>query len=107
MQKVQTRELGDSEPTAIDDWQVSEVSFTTVRPLRDHGRPGLRAGIGDAGRGCQAGRTPLPHGQGPAVDGAADDARPGKHHPPSAALRRPERLPALDLYDEPRLRSRV
>jgi len=33
MQKVQTRELGDREPTAIDDWQVAEVSFTTIRPL--------------------------------------------------------------------------
>ena len=33
MQKVQTRELGDSNPEAIDDWQASEVSFTTVRPL--------------------------------------------------------------------------
>ena len=33
MQKVQTRELGDSEPESIDDWQATEVSFTTVRPL--------------------------------------------------------------------------
>ena len=33
MQKVQTRELGESEPEAIDDWQATEVSFTTVRPL--------------------------------------------------------------------------
>jgi hypothetical protein len=33
MKKVQTRELGDSEPESIDDWQVTEVSFTTVRPL--------------------------------------------------------------------------
>jgi len=33
MQKVQTRELGDGEPEAIDDWQATEVSFTTVRPL--------------------------------------------------------------------------
>jgi hypothetical protein len=33
MQKVQTRDLGDSDPPAIDDWQTTEVSFTTVRPL--------------------------------------------------------------------------
>lgn len=33
MQKVQTRELGDSEPEVIDDWQATEVSFTTIRPL--------------------------------------------------------------------------
>jgi Caspase domain len=33
MKKVQTRELGDSEPESIDDWQATEVSFTTVRPL--------------------------------------------------------------------------
>ena len=33
MRKVQTRELGDSDPETIDDWQATEVSFTTVRPL--------------------------------------------------------------------------
>jgi len=33
MQKVQSRELGDTEPESIDDWQAAEVSFTTVRPL--------------------------------------------------------------------------
>ena len=33
MQKVQSRELGDTEPESIDDWQTAEVSFTTVRPL--------------------------------------------------------------------------
>ncbi len=33
MQKVQTRELGGDDPAAIDDWQATEVSFTTVRPL--------------------------------------------------------------------------
>jgi Caspase domain len=33
MQKIQTRELVADEPTAIDDWQATEVSFTTVRPL--------------------------------------------------------------------------
>ena len=33
MQKVQTRDLGASEPEFIDDWQTAEVSFTTVRPL--------------------------------------------------------------------------
>ncbi|MGZ3396350.1 MAG: DUF7379 domain-containing protein, partial [Isosphaeraceae bacterium] len=33
MKKVQTRDLGASEPESIDDWQATEVSFTTVRPL--------------------------------------------------------------------------
>jgi pimeloyl-ACP methyl ester carboxylesterase len=33
MQKIQTRELVASDPGAIDDWQATEVSFTTVRPL--------------------------------------------------------------------------
>jgi hypothetical protein len=33
MHQVQTRELGDAEPEAIDDWQTSEVAFTTIRPL--------------------------------------------------------------------------
>jgi len=33
MQQVQTRGFGDSEPESIDDWQATEVSFTTVRPL--------------------------------------------------------------------------
>ncbi len=41
MRKVQTRELdGDSEPSAIDDWQTSEVAFTTVRPLATTTLPG-------------------------------------------------------------------
>jgi hypothetical protein len=33
MRKIQTRELVADEPVAIDDWQATEVSFTTVRPL--------------------------------------------------------------------------
>ncbi len=33
MQRVQTRDLSYSEPESIDDWQATEVSFTTVRPL--------------------------------------------------------------------------
>ena len=33
MQRIQTRELVPDQPTAIDDWQATEVSFTTVRPL--------------------------------------------------------------------------
>ncbi len=33
MQKVQTRDLGDVDAASIDDWQTTEVSFTTVRPL--------------------------------------------------------------------------
>ena len=33
MQKIQTRDLVADEPAAIDDWQATEVSFTTVRPL--------------------------------------------------------------------------
>ena len=33
MQKIQTREAGESEAEVIDDWQATEVSFTTVRPL--------------------------------------------------------------------------
>ncbi len=33
MQKIQTRELVADEPAVIDDWQATEVSFTTVRPL--------------------------------------------------------------------------
>jgi pimeloyl-ACP methyl ester carboxylesterase len=34
MEKVQTRELGDEDgPAEIDDWQATDVSFTTVRPL--------------------------------------------------------------------------
>ena len=33
MQKVQTRDLDASEPESIDDWQATEISFTTVRPL--------------------------------------------------------------------------
>ena len=44
MQKIQTREVGESEAEVIDDWQASEVSFTTVRPLPTtpvpaHGEP--------------------------------------------------------------------
>ncbi len=34
MQKIQTRELGADPPAAIDDWQATEVSFTTVRPQK-------------------------------------------------------------------------
>jgi hypothetical protein len=33
MQKIQTRDVGESEAEAIDDWQATEVAFTTVRPL--------------------------------------------------------------------------
>ena len=33
MQKIQTRQLVADEPAVIDDWQATEVSFTTVRPL--------------------------------------------------------------------------
>ncbi len=33
MRKLQTRDAGESEATAIDDWLATEVSFTTVRPL--------------------------------------------------------------------------
>jgi hypothetical protein len=45
MRKLQTRDAGESEAAAIDDWQTSEVSFTTVRPLPTtpvpaHGQPG-------------------------------------------------------------------
>jgi len=40
MQKIQTRELGDSDPETIDDWQATEVSFTTVRPMEKSPVPG-------------------------------------------------------------------
>jgi pimeloyl-ACP methyl ester carboxylesterase len=33
MQRIQTRGFGDVDTTAIDDWQATEVAFTTVRPL--------------------------------------------------------------------------
>jgi Caspase domain len=33
MQKIQTRDLFPDEPVAIDDWQATVFSFTTVRPL--------------------------------------------------------------------------
>jgi len=33
MKKVQTRELNEGDAAVIDDWQATEVSFTTVRPL--------------------------------------------------------------------------
>jgi hypothetical protein len=33
MAKIQTRELVEEEAAAIDDWQATEVAFTTVRPL--------------------------------------------------------------------------
>jgi len=33
MRKVQTRDFMEGEAAAIDDWQATEVAFTTVRPL--------------------------------------------------------------------------
>jgi hypothetical protein len=33
MQKIQTRDFVESEAEVIDDWQATEVSITTVRPL--------------------------------------------------------------------------
>ncbi len=33
MRKLQTRDVGESEAAEFDDWQATEVSFTTVRPL--------------------------------------------------------------------------
>jgi len=33
MRQVQTRDVGRSKPATIDDWQATELTFTTVRPL--------------------------------------------------------------------------
>ena len=87
MQKVQTRELGDSEPVAIDDWQATEVSFTTVRPLATTSVPGPGQAAATLAGGVKLDRSPHPQGQGPAVDRAPLHARPGQCHAPADALR--------------------
>ena len=108
MQKVQTRELGDSR---------ARRPSTTGRRRRSRSRPSGRWRRRPSPRPGQAAATlaggvkleghPAPQGQGPAGDRAPLDARPGQHHAPSAALRRPERLPALDVHRQPGHRPRA
>ena len=93
MQKIQTRELVADEPAVIDDWQATEVSFTTVRPLRDHDPRRARPRRIDARRRRQDGRTPELEGQRPPGHGPSLHARPGQYQAAPTALRRPERLP--------------
>ena len=70
MKKVQTRDLGASEPESIDDWQATEVSFTTVRPLATKSVPTAGQAAAELSRWRQAGRTPCPQRQSPAIDRA-------------------------------------
>ena len=90
MQKIQTRELVADEPAAIDDWQATEVSFTTVRPLATTtlAEPGRSVTL--AGGVKIEGHRRL-EGQRPAGHGPSLHARPGQHQAAPTALRRPER----------------
>ncbi len=49
MRQVQTRDLAKGRPSVIDDWQASELSFTTVRPLEATRVPGAGASVTLAG----------------------------------------------------------
>ena len=55
MQRIQTREAGESEAVVIDDWQATEFSLTTVRPLPRTPVPAPGQGKRLAGRRGQAG----------------------------------------------------
>ena len=61
MKKVQTRDLGASEPESIDDWQATEVSFTTVRPLATKSVPTAGQAAADLAGGVKLEGHPALH----------------------------------------------